>query len=378
MNILQKYIPYCEYTKEILGVHATLIDFAQKRFACVPFYDDNGVVSGCNAYNTHLYGAYQAQSQLGWYYYTCPRGLIFIALPIIKNSTMDYCLIIGPIILEGEPNQLEGGCSHSLKGVPTFSRKQIEQLGEWLSYSVPDYKHDFEQIDLSLFGGLSEGVFRPGYSVETLGRLFASIRGGNKTLAKELLEEILTTLFSVLSDDYNGLRWQIIELFIRMSRAAVKGGAEKDKVIQFCVSHLREADKIKDIDTYREWIQSALEAFLDFVFNLEGVKHKNVVFETNEYIKAHLTDKILLEEAAANVCLSKSYFCKIISKELGYTFTELLNRIRVEQSRKYLEKKDLSIAQVAQSVGFEDQSYYTKCFRKITGVTPAQYRKNKV
>ena len=144
------------------------------------------------------------------------------------------------------------------------------------------------------------------------------------------------------------------------------------------MSHLREADKIADVQAYQEWIQSALDTLIGFVFNLDSVKFKSIVYETNKYVKHHLAEKISLEEAADNVCLSKSYFCKIISKELGYTFTELVSRLRIEQSRTYLDQKHLSIAQVAQAVGFEDQSYYTKCFKRYVGITPAQYRKNAV
>ncbi len=377
MGTLQKYTFFCERTEKMIGVHATLMDMSHKYFACPSFCTETSV-SGCTAFSTHLYGAYQAQSQGGQYCYICPRGLQFIALPIVQNNRLEYCLIIGPMRIEGEePAPSDEVCHHSLEGVPAFSREHVKEMAEWLSFSVPDYKFN-DKISTSLYGELSGGVFVRGYSLDTLKRLCAAIRGGNRNLAKELLEEILQTLFSILGDDYNGLRWQIIELFVRMSRAAVRAGAERERVLQFYLKHLREADRITDVQAYRNWIQSALDTLIGFVFNLDSVKYKSIVYETSKYIKHHLAEKISLEDAADNVCLSRSYFCKIISKELGYTFTELVSRIRIEQSRTYLDEKELSIAQVALAVGFEDQSYYTKCFKRYTGITPAQYRKNAV
>ena len=361
----------------MIGVKATLMDISRKRFVCASFCGETAN-PGCSAFSTHSYGAYQAQAQGGQYCYICPRGLQFIALPIVQNDCMEYCVIIGPMRIQGEDyEKADSICRHSLDGVPAFSREHVKEMAEWLSFSVPPYRAS-DKVDVSLYGQLSGGVFVRGYSLDTLKRLCAAIRGGNRDLAKELLEEITQNLFSILGDDYNGLRWQIIELFVRMSRAAVRAGAEREQVLQYYLNHLREADGIADIRAYRDWIQSALDKLIGFVFNLDSVKFKSIVYETNKYIKQHLPGKICLEDAAANVCLSKSYFCKIISKELGYTFTELVSRIRIEQSISYLDKNNMSIAQIAQAVGFEDQSYYTKCFKRVVGVTPAQYRKNVV
>ena len=75
--------------------------------------------------------------------------------------------------------------------------------------------------------------------------------------------------------------------------------------------------------------------------------------------------------------MSKSYFCRILKDELGYTFTEYVNHLRVERAKLYLRDSTMSIADIAYAVGFDDQSYFTRIFKKLTNVSPGQYRKSK-
>ena len=57
------------------------------------------------------------------------------------------------------------------------------------------------------------------------------------------------------------------------------------------------------------------------------------------------------------------------------SFTEYLNEVRIKRSRELLKDTDMEILDIALFVGYEDQSYFTKVFKKITGNTPRKFRK---
>lgn len=59
---------------------------------------------------------------------------------------------------------------------------------------------------------------------------------------------------------------------------------------------------------------------------------------------------------------------------MGVTFTDYLNSLKVEHACKLLTETNLSIIDISLSTGFEDQSYFTKVFKKAKGVTPKMYR----
>lgn len=88
-------------------------------------------------------------------------------------------------------------------------------------------------------------------------------------------------------------------------------------------------------------------------------------------MKRNYMRRLPLEETARHVGLTPSYFSKIFSEEIGAPYNHYLNKIRVEQSRSLLLSSDLSMVEISALCGFEDQSYFTKVFKRFTGITPA-------
>ena len=92
------------------------------------------------------------------------------------------------------------------------------------------------------------------------------------------------------------------------------------------------------------------------------------------YISEHYDQPLTLKETADYVKLNPSYFSALFKQCSGSTFKEFLNYTRIEESKKYLINTNYSIIDIAIATGFEDQSYFTKVFKKYTGMTPRQYR----
>ena len=116
---------------------------------------------------------------------------------------------------------------------------------------------------------------------------------------------------------------------------------------------------------------------MDSIFDFTGIRHTNVIHRTIQYLNTHYQEKITLEEAAQRVYLSPAYFSRVFKAEMGESFTAYLNRVRIEHSKELLRHKNIRLTDIAQLVGFEDQSYFTKVFKKLAGVPPLQYRNSK-
>ena len=84
-----------------------------------------------------------------------------------------------------------------------------------------------------------------------------------------------------------------------------------------------------------------------------------------------------LEEIAASTYLSKTYLSSLFKKETGYSISEYINIVRIERSKSLLLEENISIIDIANLCGFEDQSYFTKVFKHIVGITPKKYRENR-
>jgi AraC-like DNA-binding protein len=93
------------------------------------------------------------------------------------------------------------------------------------------------------------------------------------------------------------------------------------------------------------------------------------------YIQAHYKENITLDSVISHLDLNKSYFCTLFKRESGVTFTHYVNLIRIEKSKRQLLKDNRSVLDIALSVGFSNQNYYTIIFKRMTTMTPMEFRK---
>ena len=93
-----------------------------------------------------------------------------------------------------------------------------------------------------------------------------------------------------------------------------------------------------------------------------------------EYVRANYDKKLSLDEIARNAFLSKAYLSSIFKEEIGESLTNYINRVRIEKSKVLLLDKEVSLIDIANLCGFEDQSYFTRVFKKMVGISPKKYR----
>lgn len=103
-------------------------------------------------------------------------------------------------------------------------------------------------------------------------------------------------------------------------------------------------------------------------------KFNTYVQEGIHYIHKNYRKNITLSEVCTDLNVNKSYFCSIFKNETGMTFSNFLNRIRIEKSKQYLSQNNDSILSIALAVGFNNHNYYTMKFKKLTGLTPLEFR----
>lgn len=93
-------------------------------------------------------------------------------------------------------------------------------------------------------------------------------------------------------------------------------------------------------------------------------------------IKQHYYEEYFgLSEAANNVGMNKQYLSSLFKKETGQGFSDYLNRIRISKACELLENTTMKSYEISQVVGFQDESYFSRVFKKVIGVRPNEYRR---
>lgn len=105
--------------------------------------------------------------------------------------------------------------------------------------------------------------------------------------------------------------------------------------------------------------------------DINAYVNKAMAFMSEKY-----SEEISIDMAAEHVNLNTSYFYKIFKQVTQRTPAEYLNSIRMSKAKTLLERSDIPINDICFYTGFNSRQYFSYAFRKYTGMTPGQYRKN--
>jgi AraC-like DNA-binding protein/mannose-6-phosphate isomerase-like protein (cupin superfamily) len=95
------------------------------------------------------------------------------------------------------------------------------------------------------------------------------------------------------------------------------------------------------------------------------------------YIRDHIREKITVDGLALISGMSKYHFIREFKRITHYTPVMYINIVRIEMARRLISEKDMSIGEVSELCGFDNLSYFTKTFKKYTGMTPSEMRLEK-
>lgn len=94
-----------------------------------------------------------------------------------------------------------------------------------------------------------------------------------------------------------------------------------------------------------------------------------------DYIKAHLTESLSLEELAGLVRLSAFHFSRAFKQSFGLPPHQFITARRMDRARELLRERELSVTKIGFDLGFSDTSSFTLAFRREAGLTPTEFRR---
>lgn len=94
-----------------------------------------------------------------------------------------------------------------------------------------------------------------------------------------------------------------------------------------------------------------------------------------EYIECHHDSEISLEQLCETVHLTPEYFCRLFKRSVGVSPIDYINRVRIFKAEKLLLSNHANVTEIALSLGFSSSSYFNRTFRRLTGMTPTEYRR---
>lgn len=178
----------------------------------------------------------------------------------------------------------------------------------------------------------------------------------------------------------------------RYHKLCIRGGLFIDQIVvlynQLATLYYKYCSLKKDDDIWEYLTEEqilnefgSLPSFFSFLYGqlqdgeTKDGKTSSQVQHILLMIEYNYAQDIKLADISADYNLSIGHLSNMIKKETGITFTEHITRKRIKEAKKLLTNESLSVIEVAERVGYHDYFYFTKLFKKQTGISPSKYRK---
>ncbi len=358
-------------------------------------------VSSTRCIEAHRFAAYQSERFGGMYLYLCPAQMLYWASPVTAEGMMRGALVSGPVsicepdefFLEELVRRLDHAESIAAKlgEIPRVSTRRSRSLARMLrlaalgvsdtdaSLLFEEDAHQHQQAHISEYlHGLKtmEGESRSdlAYPIDAERELVKHTSQGNRREAQSVLEHLLGVILYSAGADVEVIKSRVLELVILLSRAAVEGGADVEQIFGINYRYIVHVRSLTTFEELARWTRRITDRFIELVFTFRDLRHSKYILQTVSYLKRTFRDQASVCEVAAAVGLSSSYLSALFRREIGMTLTEYRTMLRMEYAKQKLLTGNDSIGAISMDCGYEDQSYFTKVFRKTTGILPGRYR----
>lgn len=343
----------------------------------------------------------------GRYIFLCENAFTHWTSPIVVAGTTVGALVGGPVLTIDAEDLIESrlqphrmadeqqrALERQLDSVPRVEPSRVTALSELL-YCVARQISDATARELEESGSNLERQSRineyiqerkllqdqrpdghpvEGYPLDMERRLLDQIRFGQIAKAQKTLNELLGHVFFAAGSDINSIRYRTRELVALLSRSVITEGADPEEVFGLNYHFVEALDQQTDINGVAFWMARIARRFADLVLYMPSLAHGATLRRATRYVREHLGATIGVTDVAAHVGLSPNYFSRVFAAETGERFVAYVRRMRIDRARQLLRGTNEPVTSIAAAVGFSDHSYFTKLFRRETGVTPSAYR----
>ena len=355
----------------------------------------------CNSFQA--YGMSEAERFGGRYIYFCPMGLTFFVSPILGETGGTAKITVGPFLMVDREDYITFDLEQRLNlsadatckvlgqtdNLPYVPASKVNALATLLFMAVGfmnNVSTANRMLDTkdshAIQGQISEYIMElkageepSEYPFKTEKALLVSITALDKQLTGQYLNELLGHILFSSGGNFSEIKSRVYELLALISRAAIDAGAYPDEIFRLNHNFFQDVTATADIEALCFLLTGLMNKYIDSLFSFSSIKNLDVVSKATHYMRRNCQRKMTLDDVAKHVFLAPTYFSKIFKQETGQSFSSYLNQLRIEKSKHLLLVSGLKLVDIANLSGFEDQSYFTKVFKRITGVSPGEYKR---
>ena len=303
--------------------------------------------------------------------YTCPLGFDFFISPIYFNGSFTGALLGGSFCKnDAEKNkslaELMFFCAQSLSAENGNATKLLKRgCPHQLELSAK-----IEKCKKENHTGKNDSI----YPLSKEKELLENLRSGQSESGKKILIDILASAYCANPSQFKNVQSRAIELAVLMCRIGADSGFTAKTMLENNSRYIKTILETKNMYELSDTLCRIIDDLLIQLHSFQGVDHASALKKAEDFIMENLSRKISLEEIARASGFSAPYFSTIFKLETGENLTNYLTRLRVDKAINLLLETNLPLSNIAGACGFEDQSWFSKIFKQLMGISPGKYR----
>ncbi len=204
--------------------------------------------------------------------------------------------------------------------------------------------------------------------------LLSLIRAGDKKGARKILNQMLGRVF-LKSANLTVIRALMIEMMGYLVRRAVEDSPFLEPIMDRNHKWMAKIIEAENFETLAAVLRMALDDFMNNIYEMGYAASNPHVAAAMKYLDTHYREQVTLDDIARAAGLSTYRIAHLVKEQTGKSLIRHVHFLRVQEAKRLLEETDRDCADIALDVGFCDQSYFTRQFRKYAGATPSRYRR---
>ena len=337
------------------------------------------------------------------------RDSVALVMGPVTQVPVDRSLAVKILRAMGESVRRAGELTDYFAAIPSYPLRNFLQILCTVNFFLNDEKLDVSQILLSNErerseeggerSGLEEScgdgrlpeknrsdpqpaaeaaVSRTAHNTDELEAFMLScVEHGRSDEIRKLFQRPVTGRAGTLAAD--ALRQEknlIICTATLVTRAAIRGGLDKAAAFSLSDAYIQRAELMEDYEGLVRLNARMLEDFTDRVADARCSGGSFPLLRTvREYILQHLDEAVTTGDLSRAAGMNRTYFCKRFQEEAGMTVNHYITDVKMNEARRLLEITKKTSAEIAGILGYSSQSYFQNAFKKFTGRTPGEYRR---
>lgn len=220
----------------------------------------------------------------------------------------------------------------------------------------------------------NENQGKPIWDLMAEQKLLSYFDTNNKAMALDYISNQYSVYFSQYSFDLDDIKQINYQLLILIHKILKQQRLDPESIIGEEFFLYTQVNSLTSIDLIVNWFHEIIEACFISIHEMSLKSTKKLMEKARDYILSNFQTDLSLDRVADHLHISSEYLSREFKKENGENFIDYLLKLRIAKAKEYLQQGTYKTYEIAKLIGFNDEKYFSKVFKKHTGFTPSEYK----